>query len=571
MPDCNKAARETWPFLFERVHVSDCKNNNIFLVGLMGAGKTTIGRLLARRLDMTFIDSDHEIEARTGATIPWIFEIEGEASFRRREADVIRELTAQNGIVLATGGGAVLNPDSRALLAERGTVIYLRASVSSILQRTAHDKNRPLLQTADPRRKLEDLTAQREPLYREIADMVIDTGRPNVQSMVQTILDQLEADNAAREQANAKTTMNEQACISLNVELGDRSYPIAIGRGLLDDASLLNRHIGGSGKVAIVTNTTVAPLYLDKVAGPLRAAGRDVVPIILRDGEEFKNWESLNEVFDALLANKCDRKTTLVALGGGVIGDMTGFAAATYMRGVPFVQIPTTLLAQVDSSVGGKTGINHPLGKNMIGAFYQPRAVIADTATLDTLPDRELSAGLAEVIKHGAILDAAFFDWIEANIGKLVARDHAALAHAIARSCEIKADVVARDEREGGLRAVLNFGHTFGHAIEAGMGYGAWLHGEAVGCGMVMAADLSRRLGLIDDAAVDRVRALVQAAGLPVVAPDLGIERWIELMEVDKKNEGGAIKFILLKPLGSPSITNAPRELLDATLKACIP
>ncbi|SDD88485.1 3-dehydroquinate synthase [Massilia sp. PDC64] len=569
MPDCNKAARETWPFLFERVHVSDCKNNNIFLVGLMGAGKTTIGRLLARRLDMTFIDSDHEIEARTGATIPWIFEIEGEASFRRREADVIRELTAQNGIVLATGGGAVLNPASRALLAERGTVIYLRASVSSILARTAHDKNRPLLQTADPRKKLEDLTAQREPLYREIADMVIDTGRPNVQSMVQTILDQLEANNAARELANAKTTMNEQACISLNVELGDRSYPIAIGRGLLDDASLLNRHIGGSGKVAIVTNTTIAPLYLDKVAAPLRAAGREVVPIILRDGEEFKNWESLNEVFDALLANKCDRKTTLVALGGGVIGDMTGFAAATYMRGVPFVQIPTTLLAQVDSSVGGKTGINHPLGKNMIGAFYQPRAVIADTATLDTLPDRELSAGLAEVIKHGAILDAAFFDWIEANIGKLVARDHAALAHAIARSCEIKADVVARDEREGGLRAVLNFGHTFGHAIEAGLGYGAWLHGEAVGCGMVMAADLSRRLNLIDDAAVDRVRALVKAAGLPVVAPDLGIERWIELMEVDKKNEGGAIKFILLKPLGSPSITNAPRELLEATLETC--
>jgi 3-dehydroquinate synthase len=569
MPDCNKAARVTWPFLFERVHVSDCKNNNIFLVGLMGAGKTTIGRLLARRLDMTFIDSDHEIEARTGATIPWIFEIEGEASFRRREADVIRELTAQTGIVLATGGGAVLDPASRALLAERGTVIYLRASVSSILLRTAHDKNRPLLQTADPRRKLEDLTAQREPLYREIADIVIDTGRPNVQSMVQTILDQLEADHAAREQANAKTTMNEQACISLNVELGDRSYPIAIGRGLLDDASLLNRHIGGSGKVAIVTNTTVAPLYLDKVAAPLRAAGREVVPIILRDGEEFKTWESLNEVFDALLANKCDRKTTLVALGGGVIGDMTGFAAATYMRGVPFVQIPTTLLAQVDSSVGGKTGINHPLGKNMIGAFYQPRAVIADTATLDTLPDRELSAGLAEVIKHGAILDAGFFDWIEANIGKLVARDHAALAHAIARSCEIKADVVARDEREGGLRAVLNFGHTFGHAIEAGLGYGAWLHGEAVGCGMVMAADLSRRLNLIDDAAVDRVRALVKAAGLPVVAPDLGNERWIELMEVDKKNEGGAIKFILLKPLGSPSITNAPRELLDATLESC--
>jgi len=548
--------------------VPECKSNNIFLVGLMGAGKTTIGRLLARRLDMAFIDSDHEIEARTGASIPWIFEIEGEASFRRREADVIRELTAQRGIVLATGGGAVLDPASRAFLAERGTVVYLRASVSSILQRTSHDKNRPLLQIADPRKKLEDLTAQREPLYREIADLVIDTGRPNVQSMVQTIIDQIAALEAAH--ARKASNMNEQACISLDVELGDRSYPIVIGRGLLDDGALLARHITGSGKVAIVTNTTVAPLYLDKVAAPLRAAGREVLPIILPDGEEYKTWESLNLVFDALLANKCDRKTTLVALGGGVIGDLTGFAAASYMRGVPFVQIPTTLLAQVDSSVGGKTGINHPLGKNMIGAFYQPRAVIADTATLDTLPDRELSAGLAEVIKHGAILDAGFFDWIEHNIGKLVARDHDALAHAILRSCQIKADVVKRDEREGGLRAVLNFGHTFGHAIENGLGYGAWLHGEAVGCGMVMAADLSHRLGLVDKATVERIRALAKAAGLPTVAPDLGTARWIELMEVDKKNEGGAIKFILLKPLGSPSIAGAPRTQLEATLAATV-
>jgi len=549
--------------------VPNCKNNNIFLVGLMGAGKTTIGRMLARRLGMTFADSDHEIEARTGASVPWIFEIEGEASFRRREADMIRELTAGSGLVLATGGGAVLNPESRRLLAERGTVVYLRASVNSILARTSHDKNRPLLQTADPRRKLEDLTAQREPLYREIADLVIDTGRPNVQSMVQTILDQMAALEAGRQRSKARTNMNEQACISLNVDLGERSYPILIGRGLLDDGALLTRHIGaGSGKVAIVTNTTIAPLYLDKVAAPLRAAGREVVTIVLPDGEEHKNWQSLNLVFDALLANKCDRKTTLVALGGGVIGDLTGYAAASYMRGVPFVQIPTTLLSQVDSSVGGKTGINHPLGKNMIGAFYQPRAVIADTATLDTLPERELSAGLAEVIKHGAILDLSFFEWIEANIGKLVARDHAALAHAILRSCEIKADVVKRDEREGGLRAVLNFGHTFGHAIENGLGYGEWLHGEAVGCGMVMAADLSHRLGLLDADSALRVRRLVKAAGLPVEAPDLGAERWIELMEVDKKNEGGAIKFILLKPLGSPSITGAPQEQLLATLAA---
>jgi 3-dehydroquinate synthase len=544
------------------------KNNNIFLVGLMGAGKTTIGRLLARKLNRRFVDADHEIEARTGATIPWIFEIEGEACFRRREADVIRDLSAQRGLVMATGGGAVLDPKSRALLAERGTVIYLRASIGSILQRTAHDKNRPLLQTADPRGKLEQLWTERDPLYREIADLVIDTGRPNVQSMVQTILDQLAAQENARARKHARTAMNEQAHITLNVELGDRSYPIEIGAGLLDDAALLARHIGGH-KVAIVTNTTVAPLYLAKVAGHLRAAGRDVLEIVLPDGEEHKNWQSLNLVYDALLQNKCDRKTTLVALGGGVIGDLTGFAASSYMRGVPFVQIPTTLLAQVDSSVGGKTGINHPLGKNMIGAFYQPRAVIADTATLDTLPARELSAGLAEVIKHGAILDADFFDWIEANIEPLIARDRHAIGYAIARSCEIKSDVVRKDEREGGLRAVLNFGHTFGHAIENGLGYGAWLHGEAVGCGMVMAADLSARLGLIEPAAVERVRALVRAAGLPAVAPDLGEARWIELMEVDKKNEGGEIRFILLKPLGSPSITTAPLDVLRSTLAAC--
>lgn len=539
----------------------------------MGSGKTTIGRLLARRLNKRFIDSDHAIEARTGATIPWIFEIEGEASFRRREADMIRELTGQRGIVLATGGGAVLDAASRAYLAERGTVIYLRAGIGSILQRTSHDKNRPLLQTADPRKKLEELLAQREPLYREIADLVIDTCRPNVQSMVQTILDQLDALHAGRARRGKAASMNQTAHPgfnrNLNVELGERSYPIAIGPGVLDDAAQLARHVGGQ-KAAIVTNTTVAPLYLEKVAAPLRAAGREVVEIVLPDGEEHKHWGSLMAVFDALLANKCDRKTTLIALGGGVIGDLTGYAAASYMRGVPFVQIPTTLLAQVDSSVGGKTGINHPLGKNMIGAFYQPRAVLADTSTLSTLPDRELSAGLAEVIKHGAILDAAFFDWIEANIAKLMARDPAALSHAIARSCEIKADVVRKDEREGGLRAVLNFGHTFGHAIEAGLGYGTWLHGEAVGCGMVMAADLSHRLGLIDAAALERVRALVKAAGLPSAAPDLGADRWIELMEVDKKNEGGAIKFILLKPLGSPSIASVPRETLLATLEACV-
>lgn len=537
----------------------------------MGSGKTTVGRALAKKLNKRFIDSDHEIEARTGVSIPVIFEIEGEASFRQREAEVIRDLTAQDGIVLATGGGAILNSDSRRYLSERGTVIYLHASVNSILQRTRNDKNRPLLRTADPRKKLEELESQRHPLYQEIADLVIETGRPNVQYLVQNILDKLpdSSANGLISQKHPSMHKTEAGFHALNVELGDRTYPITIGAGVLNDASVLSDRIKGKN-VVIVTNTVVAPLYLSALEKELCNLGKKCSAVVLPDGEEHKHWGSLMKIFDHLLEQKCDRKITLIALGGGVIGDMTGFAAASYMRGVPFVQIPTTLLSQVDSSVGGKTGINHPLGKNMIGAFYQPQAVIADTSTLNTLPDNELSAGLAEVIKHGAIIDLAFFEWLEANMAKLRAREAQALAYAVVRSCEIKADVVRQDEREGGLRAILNFGHTFGHAIESGLGYGKWLHGEAVGCGMVMAAELSCRLGYIDFVTKTRIKKLIEAAGLPVIAPDLGEQRWLELMEVDKKNEGGKIKFILLKPLGHSVITSVPEDTLLQTLRHCI-
>ncbi|MDP1977738.1 bifunctional shikimate kinase/3-dehydroquinate synthase AroKB [Undibacterium sp.] len=543
----------------------------------MGSGKTTVGRALAKKLNKRFIDTDHEIEARTGVSIPVIFEIEGEASFRQREADVIRDLTEQENIVLATGGGAVLNADSRKYLHERGIVIYLRAGINSILQRTRHDKNRPLLRTADPRKKLEELESQRAPLYQEVAHVSIETGRPNVQFLVQSVLEKLAQekllDIPEALLSHSKTNMSDQSTAStttlLNVDLGERSYPIAIGTSLLSDSQFLQSKIKGK-KTVIVTNTVVAPLYLAALEAALRAAGKEVLSVVLPDGEEQKNWTSLMLIFDALLEHKCDRKITLLALGGGVIGDMTGFAASAYMRGVPFVQIPTTLLSQVDSSVGGKTGINHPLGKNMIGAFYQPEAVIADIGSLQSLPDNELSAGLAEVIKHGAIIDPVFFDWIEANMAALRAKDPKALTHAILRSCEIKADIVRQDEREGGLRAILNFGHTFGHAIESGLGYGKWLHGEAVGCGMVMAADLSCRLGYIDYVTKTRIKQVVEAAGLPGVAPDLGEERWLELMEVDKKNEGGKIKFILLKPLGQAHITTVPQETLLATLRSSI-
>jgi len=355
---------------------------------------------------------------------------------------------------------------------------------------------------------------------------------------------------------------------TLTVDLGDRSYPIHIGAGLLGRADLILPHLA-QRRVMVVTNTTVAPLYLSQLTSTLQAGGVTVAQVVLPDGEAYKNWETLNLIFDALLTDRAERKTTLIALGGGVIGDMTGFAAACYQRGMPFIQIPTTLLSQVDSSVGGKTGINHPLGKNMIGAFYQPKLVLADTDTLKTLPARELSAGLAEVIKYGLIWDAEFLAWLEANMDKLRALDPAAVTHAIYRSCEIKAQVVGEDEREGGIRAILNLGHTFGHAIETGMGYGNWLHGEAVAAGMVMAAQTSQRLGWISDADVSRTRALIRAAGLPDVAPDLGVDTYLEYMGHDKKVEGGKMRFVLLKKLGEAVITgDVPADVLNGVLIA---
>jgi 3-dehydroquinate synthase len=355
---------------------------------------------------------------------------------------------------------------------------------------------------------------------------------------------------------------------TLTVDLGDRSYPIHIGAGLLDQPDLLLPHLSQK-RVAVVTNTTVAPLYLERLTATLQAGGVAAMPIVLPDGEAYKNWETLNLIFDALLTQRAERKTTLIALGGGVIGDMTGFAAACYQRGIPFIQIPTTLLSQVDSSVGGKTGINHPLGKNMIGAFYQPKVVLADTDTLKTLPARELSAGLAEVIKYGLIWDAEFLAWLEANMDKLRALDPAAITHAIYRSCEIKAQVVGQDEREGGIRAILNLGHTFGHAIETGMGYGNWLHGEAVAAGMVMAVQTSQRMGWLTEADVARTRALIRAAGLPDVAPDLGVATWLDYMGHDKKVEGGKLRFVLLKKLGEAVITgDVPTDVLTGVLTA---
>jgi 3-dehydroquinate synthase len=354
---------------------------------------------------------------------------------------------------------------------------------------------------------------------------------------------------------------------TLTVELGDRSYPIHIGEGLLDQPELLAPYIAGRS-VAIVSNATVAPLYIERLTRSL--AAYKVLSIVLPDGEAFKNWETLQTIFDALLTARHDRRTTIIALGGGVVGDMAGFAAACYQRGVDFIQVPTTLLSQVDSSVGGKTGINHPLGKNMVGAFYQPQAVLIDTGTLRTLPPRELSAGLAEVIKYGLICDEPFLTWLEENVDALRDIDAQAVTAAIHRSCAAKALVVNADERESGVRATLNLGHTFGHAIETQMGYGVWLHGEAVAAGTVMALEMSMRLGWISQQDRDRGIRLMQRAGLPVVPPaEMTPEHFIEHMAIDKKVIDGRLRLVLLRRIGEAVVTDDyPKEVLQATLAA---
>jgi 3-dehydroquinate synthase len=350
---------------------------------------------------------------------------------------------------------------------------------------------------------------------------------------------------------------------TLRVELGERAYPIHIGTGLVDDAALYAPHVAGR-QAAVVTNETVAPLYAARVEAALARAGAGSIRVVLPDGEACKDWQHLDRIFAALLEARLDRRSVLVAVGGGVVGDMAGFAASAYQRGIAHLQVPTTLLAQVDSSVGGKTAINHPLGKNMIGAFHQPCAVIADTGTLATLPPREYAAGLAEVVKYGAIHDVAFLDWIETNADPLRRRDGGALAHAIRRSCQIKAEIVAADERESGARALLNFGHTFGHAIESGAGYGAWLHGEAVAAGMALAAQLSARLGRITPDEARRLVRVLESFGLPVKPPALPLDTWLTFMGRDKKNEGGRITLILLDALGRASVV---RDTPDGTLQ----
>ncbi|HEX6995780.1 MAG TPA: 3-dehydroquinate synthase [Gammaproteobacteria bacterium] len=527
--------------------------DNLYLIGPMGSGKTAVGRELAKALGRRFYDSDAEIERRTGVDIPFIFEKEGEAKFRERERECLAELTSYTGVVVATGGGAVLDPSTRRRLASTGVVIYLKTSIEDQLKRTRVNRNRPLLETADPRAVLERLAAERGPLYEEIACISIDTSGRQVKSIVAALKQRL---TRGKPVDKCTAPCEPVAVDTLEVALGERSYPIYIGAGLLDDAELLRRTVSAR-QVAIVTNDVVAPLYLERVRRAF--ADRETCTIVLPDGEQHKTLATFGRILDELVDAEFHRDACLVALGGGVVGDVAGFAAACYQRGIDFVQVPTTLLAQVDSSVGGKTAVNHPRAKNMIGAFYQPIAVLADTGTLETLPPRELSAGLAEVVKYGLILDEALFEWLEANMEALRALDADALRFAIRRSCELKAQIVAEDEREHGRRALLNLGHTFGHALEALGGYERWLHGEAVAIGIMMAARVSAALGAITPTDCDRISALLVRGGLPVTA-SVDADAVLRLMRQDKKADSKGLKLVLLDAIGRARVGSAPPD-----------
>jgi shikimate kinase/3-dehydroquinate synthase len=514
---------------------------SVVLVGLMGAGKTSIGRRLAARVGLPFRDADAEIELAAGCTIPELFARYGEREFRDGERRVIRRLLAGDPIVLATGGGAFMDAQTRATIRQDATSIWLRCELPTLVRRVSTRSNRPLLQGGDPATILERLMGQRHPVYAE-ADLVVDCGDESPDATTARVLAALGAYRAPRR---------------LSVALSSGAYDVVIGEGLLHRAGALLAPVLPQKRVVVVTDRVVAPLHLHSLMEGLAETAIAVQDIIVPDGERAKSFEIYGQVVDGLLEAGVERRTTVIALGGGVVGDLAGFAAGTTLRGLPFVQIPTTLLSQVDSSVGGKTGINTRQGKNLLGVFHQPRAVLADTATLGTLPPRELRAGYAEIAKAGLIGDAAFFDWCERNGRSVVGGDKVLQAEAVMRACAFKAAVVGLDEREetpNDGRALLNLGHTFAHALEAEIGYGGILHGEAVAVGLGLAFELSARLGHCAEADAARVRAHIAAIGLAeelrVLNRRLSASALMAHMRRDKKLRDGAMTFVLARGIG---------------------
>ena len=515
---------------------------SIVLVGLMGAGKTSIGRRLAARLGLPFRDADAEIELAAGCTVPELFSRYGERAFRDGERRVIRRLLAGDPLVLAFGGGAFMDPETRAAARADAVSVWLRCPLHTLVRRVSGRDHRPLLADGDPTDILQRLIDQRYPIYAE-ADVIVDCGDESPDSTTSQVLDALLAWQPPRR---------------LSVVLPSTSYDVVIGDDLLSRAGALLAPVLPQKRAVIVTDATVAELHLPTLQRGLAATGIATQQIVVPVGETSKSLQSYLSVMNQLLEARVERRTTVIALGGGVVGDLAGFAAATVLRGVPFVQIPTTLLAQVDSSVGGKTAVNAPQGKNLIGAFYQPRMVLADTATLGTLPLRELRAGYAEIAKAGLIGDAAFFAWCERHGAGVVGGDRDAQAEAVKRACAFKAGVVGDDEREekpNDGRALLNLGHTFGHALEAEYGYdGGLLHGEGVAVGMGLAFKLSARLGHCSREDAERVVSHVAAVGLPAELSMLNrrfsAETLIGHMRRDKKVQDGALNFVLARGIG---------------------
>ena len=540
----------------ERAVVRALGARSVVLVGMMGAGKSSIGRRLAHRLGVPFVDADTEIESAAGMSIPEIFDKHGEPYFRAGEARVIARLLDQGPQVLATGGGAVMDPQTRALIRDKGISIWLKADIDVLLKRTKRRSDRPLVD------RIKDLMPQREPIYA-LSDLVVQSRDEPHEIIVDEIMAALAAypgcGGGGEQGMTAPLRSNE--LITVEVALGERTYDIAIGRGLLASLGARIKALRPGARTVIVTDENVAKQHLAAAQAALSEAGVESSAVVVTPGEGSKKFATFERVCEDIIAARIERGDLAIALGGGVIGDLAGFASSCVRRGLDFVQVPTSLLAQVDSSVGGKTGINSRHGKNLIGAFHQPVLVIADTALLDTLPAREFRAGYAEVAKYGLLGDEAFFAWLEANWREVFSGD-SAREHAIAVSCRAKAGVVARDERETGERALLNLGHTFGHAFEAGCGFSdRLLHGEAVALGMVMAFDFSARKGLTSQAEADRARAHLAAVGLPTHVRDVaggvpGIEALMDLIAQDKKVKRGKLTFILVRGIGQAFIEN---------------
>ena len=540
-------------------------DRSIVLIGLMGAGKTSVGRRLAKRLGLAFADADHEIEAAAGMPITDIFERHGEQGFRDGERRVIARLLRSGPQVLATGGGAFMSARTRQRIARRAVSVWLKADHGLLMQRVRKRSHRPLLQTPDPDAVMQKLMDERYPVYAK-ADLVVECHDVPLNAMVGEVVRVLYDNLAVLEKKNMD---GEGVCIE--VDLDDRSYPIHIGEGLLKQAGRLTGGLLARPRTVIVSDENVARYHLATLEKSLSDSGIESQAVILPAGEATKSYQQLAALCDKLLEAGVEREDVIIAFGGGVIGDITGFAASVLRRGVGFIQIPTSLLAQVDSSVGGKTAINSPLGKNLIGAFHQPLAVIADIAVLDTLSPRELAAGYAEVAKYGLLGDAGFFEWLEDNGEKIFAGDGQARISAIAKSCQAKAGIVGRDETEQGVRALLNLGHTFGHALEAATGYcDRLLHGEGVSIGMVMAFKFSERAGLAPEGTAERVARHLASVGLPTGPGDISgelpaAEDLLAFMHQDKKAKQGRLVFVLARAIGDSFVDDSvsPDDVLD--------